>query len=81
MADDELLLRVQLEPGLPEYRRRVLALVLESYPGVLHVHEVNESELEDILDFEDLKDAIRDNAGKPLVDWEDVEAELAEAER
>jgi hypothetical protein len=34
--------------------------------------------LEDELDFEELKDAIRANAGQPTYAWEDVEAELDE---
>lgn len=34
---DTLLLRVEFEPGLADYRRRVLATVLSGYPGVVLV--------------------------------------------
>lgn len=38
---DEMILRVHLEPGLPAYRRRALALALKTYPGVIRVDTIN----------------------------------------
>jgi hypothetical protein len=32
--------------------------------------------VEDLEDLRDLEEAIKDNAGKPLVPWEEVRAEL-----
>lgn len=34
---DTMTLRIEFEPGLADYRRRVLATVLGQYPGVLMV--------------------------------------------
>lgn len=52
------------------------AIVLEKIEKLTATVARLEARLEDLEDLRDLEQAIQENAGKPLIPWEKVKAEL-----